>query len=215
MSRQEHRNSGRNWLYRRNVIRGNFLHDLIGLEGRYCKGVYLDDCFSQASIVSNRFLRTTYSVFLSGSRDILIEGNVFEDSPDALHIDVRGYSWSRHRMLERLNELRKQGTIYGLAPLKPPYVTRYPELKWLEKYLTNEPDESYFLPSGNVVRGNVFRRGAGVWLGRYYGNKGVRKANHVNEEDKLASEKGVPTEWWKHVYPDAWRVLDFHDNVID
>jgi hypothetical protein len=47
--------TGRNWTMRGNVIRNNYLHDISGFQDKGCVGVYLDDMFASADIVSNVF----------------------------------------------------------------------------------------------------------------------------------------------------------------
>ena len=62
--------SGRDWGYRGNVIRYNFIHHIhSAMEGQGTQGVYLDDCMSSAEVVGNVFYRIDGgAVFCGGGR---------------------------------------------------------------------------------------------------------------------------------------------------
>ena len=165
--------SGRSWTLRGHVIRNNYLHHLYGRPGGGCKGIYLDDLFSSATVSGNVFHQVTYAVFLGGGRDNLIENNVFVDCPKAVQVDARALGWCGPHADRRIEEAQTKGTIAGIRYREPPYSTRYPQLPGL---LDDEPKK----PKGNVLRRNVFWAGAG---------DAVRRV----------AQGSVPTNWWNAI----------------
>jgi len=135
--------SGRDWTARGTVIRHNHLHDITGLEGRGCMGVYLDDMLSGITIANNLFSNVTRAAFIGGGRDCVIEGNIFVDCKPAVHVDARALGWAAKSvpttMTQRLNAM----------PYKqPPWSTRYPRL-------VNILDDDPAAPKGNVIARNL------------------------------------------------------------
>ena len=131
------------WTMRGHVIRYNYLHDINGFEGRGCRGVYLDDCFSSAHIYGNQFERVNkWAVFIGGGRDSIVEKNLFVDCGTAVHIDARGLGWAAHI------EPHLKDDLTSFPFTVPPWSTRYPQLLTL---LENNP----MTPVGNVIRSNV------------------------------------------------------------
>ena len=155
--------SGRNWTYRGNVIRYNYLHDISGFEGKGCVGIYLDDAFSSADVIGNIFNKVTETVKIGGGRDNNVLNNIFIDCLPSLEIDARGLGWMADSPKRWIQEANEKGTILGIAYNKPPYSTRYPQLLTL---LDDEPAA----PKGNVISLNVCLGGSwdkpgGFWEG--------------------------------------------------
>ena len=165
--------SGRSWTLRGHMIRYNYLHNLYGRAGGTCKGIYLDDLFSSATVYGNLFHQVTYAVFLGGGRDNLIENNVFIDCPNAMHVDSRALGWCGPHADGRISEAQTKGTIAGIRYREPPYSTRYPQLPGI---LDDEPKA----PKGNVVRHNIF------WA-------------DTGEDIRRVMKGEVPTNWWNHI----------------
>ncbi len=166
--------SGRSWTLRGHQIRFNYLHHLYGRLGAACRGVYLDDLFSSATVYGNLFWQVTYAVFLGGGRDNVVENNVFVDCPGAMHVDARALGWCGPHADGRIKEAQTKGTIAGVRYHEPPYSTRYPELLRL---LDDEPK----VPKGNVVRRNIF------WIGS-------------GEDLRRAGRGAAPAAtWWNHI----------------
>jgi len=103
--------SGRDWSYRGNVIRFNFIHHIHSdMEGQGTQGVYLDDCMSSAQILSNVFYRIDGgAIFCGGGRDNIMENNIIAfcrighyngDFARGFIDDRPGSSWN---LLERLS----------------------------------------------------------------------------------------------------------------
>ncbi len=148
--------AGRNWTMRGNVIRYNYLHEILGFEERDCVGVYLDDMFSSAAIEGNVFYRVTRAAFIGGGRDCSVTNNIFIDCKPALHVDARALGWAHYHADEWIEEANTKGTLQDIPYNKPPYSERYPELVGI---IEDEPKA----PKGNIIARNVFH--GGQWDG--------------------------------------------------
>ena len=143
------------WTMRGNVIRYNYLSDMSGFKGTGlgCQGVYLDDMFSSVRIYGNFFHKIdgelANAVAIGGGRDTLVEENLFLDCKKSLFVDDRALNWAAKGVMDLEAELRS-------LPLdRPPWSTRYPELRNL---LNDSPRE----PRGNLFAHNVVC-GPGEW----------------------------------------------------
>lgn len=147
---------GRDYTFRGNVIRFNYLHDTGGV-GMGSMGVYMDDCVSGTMIYGNLFKNVQRAVFLGGGRDFTVENNVFVDCRPAVQLDARGLDktpvW--HDMVYKY--MRQQ--FEAMSPDRPPYLTRYPELAALKKYYA----AGNGIPPGNIVIAHNVSVG-GQWL---------------------------------------------------
>lgn len=158
--------TGRDWTMRGNVLRYNYLHDIQGFRNRGCVGIYLDDMFSSADIVSNLFVNVTRAAFIGGGRDSKINGNVFVNCNPAVHIDARGDGWANGHIQNWLREVQEKGTLSGIRYDEAPYSERYPELASIF-----DEGKSPALPEGNEVLNNICIGGywdvnkRGQWLG--------------------------------------------------
>jgi hypothetical protein len=147
--------SGRNWTYRGNVVRHNYIHHIQGPGKHGSMAVYLDDSCSSTHIYGNVFYKVQRAAFIGGGRDNAVENNIFVDVSLAVHLDNRSEGWANkyqklggdHRMYEKLKEVNHD---------KPPYSTRYPEL-------TRIHDETPHKPLGNKVLNNICVRSK--WTG--------------------------------------------------
>ncbi|MHC4798401.1 MAG: right-handed parallel beta-helix repeat-containing protein, partial [Planctomycetota bacterium] len=136
--------TGRDYTFRGNVIRHNFIHHTGGV-GMGSMGIYMDDCVSGTQIYGNVLWKLHRAVFLGGGRDFKVENNIFIDCDPAIDVDGRGLSkspvWNNmiyKTMKERLERMNWK---------QPPYSTRYPELADLQKYYTKDDG----LPPGNIL----------------------------------------------------------------
>ena len=158
--------TGRNWTMRGNVLRNNYLHDIVGFQNNGCVGIYLDDMFSSADMIGNLFVNVTRAAFIGGGRDCKIIGNLFVNCHPALHVDARGAGWANGHIQGWLDEFHEKGTISGVKFNVPPYSTRYPELASM---LDEGKKPEY--PEGDVVADNVCIGGSwdvnkqGQWQG--------------------------------------------------
>ncbi len=138
--------TGRDWTFRGNVVRYNFIHHIPHRPGFGSKVVYLDDCASSTEIFGNVFYKTRESAFIGGGRDNVVENNIFVECEQPVHLDARGLTWDHFRpggpMYEPLRQFRHD---------QPPWSTRYPKLA---RILEENPQA----PLGNVVVRNVSYR---------------------------------------------------------
>ncbi len=136
--------TGRDYTYRGNRVRYNFVHDTGGV-GMGSMGVYMDDCVSGAEIFGNVFYKVHRAAFLGGGRDHQVLNNIFVDCDYAVELDGRGLDPSPvwHGMVDQT--MRQRLTEVPLAL----YRERYPALKTLDQY--------YGPPAGPPISGAAFK----------------------------------------------------------
>jgi hypothetical protein len=146
--------TGRDYTYRGNVIRHNFIHHTGGV-GMGSMGVYMDDCVSGTEIVGNVFYQVTRAAFLGGGRDFRVENNVFVDCQPAVAIDGRGLDKSPvwHNMVYQTMKERLATVPAGL------YRQRYPALADLDGYYAADTG---IPPEHNRIARNICV--GGKWL---------------------------------------------------
>jgi hypothetical protein len=147
--------AGRDWTYRGNVVRYNFIHHTGGV-GMGSMGVYMDDCVSGTEIVGNIFFKATRAAFLGGGRDHRVENNVFVDCDPAVQLDGRGLDHSPvwHDMV--YDYMKRQLESVPLAL----YRDHYPELQEVERLY--QTTTNGIPPRGNILIHNVCV--GGKWL---------------------------------------------------
>jgi len=147
--------SGHDWSWRGNIIRNNYIHDIIGFgmksvdvaknqvvyQAPYnARGVYLDDGASGFEVSGNIFENAgTMALQIGGGRDNKITNNYFKSNEYAVYIDNR---WSTFNW-----------NAFKTALDKTPYKTaiwqqKYPELA--------APMHNIKWPEGNRVERNIF-----------------------------------------------------------
>ncbi|MFD0618695.1 Ig-like domain-containing protein [Paenibacillus sp. GCM10027629] len=137
----------RDWTYRGNMIKNNYIHDITNLGGLGSYAVYLDDLLSSAEITGNVFYNVSNSAFLlGGGRDNTVKYNIMIDSGKFMSLDNRGEGWAAYHA-EAPN-----GTAYKNLMSVP-----YKQEPWASKYpqLVNLWEDSPKIPKGNVVKDNV------------------------------------------------------------
>ncbi len=146
--------SGRDWTYRGNVIRHNFIHETGGV-GMGSMGVYMDDCVSGTEIFGNVFYKVQRAVFVGGGRDHRVENNVFVDCNPSIQVDGRGLDKSPvwHSMVYEFmkNQL--------LAVPQDTYRKRYPAIAAVDPYYLADKG---IPPEGNTIIRNISV--GGPWL---------------------------------------------------
>jgi len=130
-----------NPLYRGNIIRWNFFHD-IGIPNLHmAAGVRLDDAISGFGIYENLFLRSSNTHFggiqIHGGKDNFIEGNIFADC----HAAISQSAWGDKRWQESINN--KDHPMF-----KAMHTTDWQGEFWQKRYpalknLTTNPDINY------------------------------------------------------------------------
>jgi hypothetical protein len=173
--------AGRNWTYRGNIIRYNYLHDITGFEGKGCAGIYLDDAFSSADVIGNILKNVSESIKIGGGRDNNVINNIFIDCHPSLEIDARGLGWMADSPERWIKEANEKGTISGIVFNKPPYSIRYPKLLTL---LGDEPAA----PKGNVISRNVCQGGSWDKPGGFWRTSIEKKARpYLTMEDNIVA----------------------------
>ena len=159
--------SGRNWSWRGNVIRNNYIHDIIGYgmvsvdvaknQAVYATGgavgVYLDDGMSGVEINGNIFVNAgSMAIQVGGGRDNKIVNNYFNSSSYAIWIDNRWPTYDWNLMQKNLEASPYKTAIWQ---------QKYPELA--------APMHNKTWPEGNHIEANVIvtNRPGGMLL-RYF-----------------------------------------------
>lgn len=135
--------SGRDWTYRGNMIRKNYIHDLNNDSlGDTVVGIYLDDCFSSAHVYKNKIENVPLAILAGGGRDNLIEENQIVNCKKSISFDDRGLSGSNYDTLK---------SILSDVPYRSEVWTKkYPEIKSLD---TTDPK----IPYGNIIINNKLK----------------------------------------------------------
>ncbi len=167
--------SGRDYSFRGNVIRFNYIHHTGGV-GMGSMGVYMDDCVSGTRIYGNLFYRVQRAVFLGGGRDFEILNNVFVDCLPAVNLDGRGMDPSPvwHNMVYNFMKQR----LYSMpAEL---YQSRYPAMQALDELYRSDTG----IPTGNIKVAHNISIG-GQWLKIHWHAKpeDVRLENNFTDAD--------------------------------
>lgn len=121
--------SGRDWGYRGNRIRFNFIHDIqTFIEGYGVHGVYLDDCLAGVHVFGNVLYKISgLGVLHGGGRDNVIENNLMVRCGVGLGSDSRGLTAINNTAGDSWNLLERL-TRDGIKTKEPPWSTRWPEL---------------------------------------------------------------------------------------
>lgn len=137
--------AGSDWTMRGNVLRWNYLHDIVGRGS--LKGIYLDNMFSSATIFGNVFYKVSYASFIGGGRDNTIENNVFVECNPAIHVDARGVGMAQSAASTQMPE-----RLLAVPYKSPAWSSRYPKLVTIL-------EDSPALPKGNSVLRNICWKG--------------------------------------------------------
>ena len=145
--------TGRDWTYRGNRIRHNFIHHTGGV-GMGSMGVYMDDCVSGTEVFGNVFYKVHWAMFIGGGRDHRVENNLFVDCDPAVRMDGRGLDRSPVWFNMVYDTMKKSlaAVPQGL------YRQRYPATANLDPYYERTDGVP---PENNVVARNVC---VGKWL---------------------------------------------------
>jgi hypothetical protein len=185
--------SGRDYTYRGNRIRYNFIHHTGGV-GMGSMGIYMDDCVSGTEIYGNIFYKVQRAAFLGGGRDHQVLNNVFVECNHAVELDGRGldasptwremvYKFMRQRLDEVPSDL---------------YRERYPAIKTLDHYYGGpgeKPIEGAAFtgvpPENNIVARNLC---VGKWLNVYWHATPnmLKLENNLTDVDPLFAK--MPTD---------------------
>ena len=176
--------AGRDYSYRGNRIRCNFIHDTGGV-GMGSMGVYMDDCVSGTEIYGNVFYKVQRAAFLGGGRDHRVINNIFVDCNHAVELDGRGLDTSPvwRNMVDQTMRQRLAEVPLSL------YRERYPTMTNLDEY--------YGKPGGPSLHGAAF--------------KGVPPGNEVVARN-ICVGKWLNVYW--HATPDMIRLENNLTNAV-
>ena len=165
--------TGRDYTYRGNVIRRNFIHHMGGV-GMGTMAIYMDDCVSGTHIAENTLWHCQTAVVLGGGRDFVVEQNVFVECLLAIGADARGIStnpvWQNNikGLWESLKAIRYN---------EPPYSEHYPEIAGVDPHYAAGKGVP---PEHNRVERNV------CWHSPWIGEPWPTGANNgITEKDNL------------------------------
>ncbi len=148
--------TGRDYSFRGNRIRHNYLHETGGV-GMGSMGVYMDDCASGTEVFGNVFYKVHWAMFIGGGRDHRVENNLFIDCDPAIRADARGMDptpvW--RDMVDDF--MRKQLAAVPAAL----YRERYPEIRTLDPFFQAPAGFKGIPADNNLVARNVC---VGKWL---------------------------------------------------
>jgi parallel beta-helix repeat protein len=147
--------SGRDWTYRGNIIRYNYLHDFSGYELdraslditrnilKYiysgARGIYLDDGVSGFTVFGNILDNAnSMSIQIGGGRDNRIENNIIKTNGHAITVDQRWPSFDWNAM---------RNTLQTMPISSPVWLAKYPELV--------APMAHDTWPEGNRIQRNI------------------------------------------------------------
>lgn len=166
--------SGRDWTYRGNVIRYNYIHDIPGM-GTKSFVIYADDCMSGMEVYGNIFYRNSMisSVFLiGGGSDHKIYNNMLIDCGSAIAFYFRTVSENEETLKNRL---------HNMPFTSEPWVSRYPELA------ANKDNIGILnLPLGNFIERNAYVNTRDASIPLIASNSGtIRDNKHYSESDDV------------------------------
>jgi hypothetical protein len=203
--------TGRDYSYRGNKIRYNYIHHIGGV-GMGSMGVYMDDCVSGTEIYGNVFYKVQRAAFLGGGRDHHVINNIFVDCSHAVELDGRGLDKSPvwRNMVDQTMRQRLREVPLSL------YRERYPEMKSLDAYY-GPPGGPEIVgegfqgvpPKNNVVGRNIC---LGKWLNVYWHAKPemLQVDNNFVDQDprfvRALPENPKATDFYLKPGSPAWRL---------
>ena len=141
-----------------NVVRRNFFHDVGRPDRKWTMGVYCDDATCGVTIEENVFYKVASygTVYSNGGHDIVVRNNIFiEGYGPAYQLKSMWYDFGIDEIpyFFGANGIYTKRLLHSVDITKPPYSTKYPELKdWLDKL----PDSVTYV--GMRPRRNSFDR---------------------------------------------------------
>ena len=160
--------TGRDYTFRGNVIRRNFIHHLGGL-GMGSIGIYMDDCVSGTRIEENILWNCQCGIMLGGGCDFVVANNIFVNCQPAISPDARGLSW-----LSMVDTIMKP-RVDAMRHDQPPYSTRYPEIAAVVPYLA---DGKGVPAMNNRVEHNLCWH-CSAWLAACTDSTGITERNNL------------------------------------
>ena len=138
--------TGRNYTWRGNVYRYNYIHHLKGPGLHGCTALYLDDFTSGYTLYGNICYNSGRGALLGGGRDNVVENNIFIGCAPSIVQDARGLSWAIYYFDGTYTVL--EDSLDAMNYREPPYSEKYPELL---TYYDNEAN----VPKNNKIIRNI------------------------------------------------------------
>jgi len=170
--------TGRDYTFRGNVIRRNYIHQMGGV-GMGSIAIYMDDCVSGTQIVENILVDCQYGLMLGGGRDFLVANNIFVNCRPAIHADARGVD--PNPVWQNMVNQTMRASLAAMRHHAPPYCERYPEIGDVDDYLATGKGVP---PEHNRVERNICWR-CETWISDCWPKEAV---NGITEQDNLVGE---------------------------
>ena len=193
--------SGRNWGYRGNIIRYNFVHDVFNwlhFEIPYSHGIYLDDCLAGTLVHGNIVTNIGgYGILHGGGRDTTITNNILDNCLGAgFFVDNRGGNTISHRANDSHNlieRLQKDGIQYQ----KGIWASTYPKLAQIPPDHTIGNKSHWCYPEGCIYSQNYCSKTGGKESGIYQNNVMGNGHEHIIKDHfKEFSDNASGTDPW-------------------
>jgi len=144
--------TGRDWGCQGNVIRNNYIHDIISTNKQEggVHAVYLDDCASGITVKNNIICNIdAVGVFIGGGRDNIVTGNIIANCGlTAVYADMRGPKNINQKENNSFNLKEKIERVNYKSGI---WSKKYPKLAAI---FDNGYEEAK-LPYGNEIKNNV------------------------------------------------------------
>ena len=186
--------TGRDYTWRGNIYRYNYFHHLKGPGLHGVTAIYLDDFTSGYIIYGNICYKAGRGVLLGGGRDNIIENNIFLECYPSILIDARGLGWASNYFDGRYPYLFIK--LDEMNYSKPPYVTKYPELK-------NIKEDNPAVPKNNRVLNNISFGGRWMEIYDYFAfdfKKEITIKNNLIADKEICKRLKEKPDGWDPYY---------------
>ena len=181
--------TGRNYTWRGNIYRYNYIHDIKGPGLHGVAAIYLDDFTSGYTIYGNICCNAGRGTLIGGGRDNVVENNIYIECTPSIVLDARGLSWASYYFDGTYTVL--EDSMSAMNATEPPFSEKYSEL--LSLYEDEPP-----VPKNNVIRKNISYNGRWIELYDYfmYDHSVVTMEDNVIADDIICKRMGKdPGEW--------------------
>lgn len=155
---------GRDWGYRGNEVRYNFIHHQRSPLGAATHGIYLDDCVSGIRVFGNILYQASPSSALvhGGGRDNAFENNILVKNGRGHSADTRGTTAIQHDgsswdLLQKIIDMSYQ---------QDPWAAAYPALAAIPADWGQVAGSHWLYPEGSTFSRNLGWQNA-VWMNAY------------------------------------------------
>lgn len=195
--------TGRNYTWRNNMYRYNYVHHLKGPGLHGCTALYLDDFTSGFTLYGNICYQSGRGVLIGGGRDNVVENNIFIGCAPSIVLDARGLSWASYYFDGTYTVL--EDSLRAMHYREPPYSEKYPELLTL---FNNDPA----VPKNNKIIRNISYGGRWIELYDYfaYDFSVVTMRDNVIADSIVYKRIKEAPEGWEPYYLN----LDIEDHYI-